>query len=269
LTPLKREGPVMAPLWDERQRRVLAGAAADMFGRGGQARVTEASGMSRSTVMAGMKEVAGGASPSGRVRAPGAGPKPLVDTQPGLLEALDELVHPETRGNSMSLLRWTSKSTAKLARDLVRRGFEVSDDTVGRILKRLGYSLQSPAKVKEGTAHPDRDGQFRYLHGLAQAFVADGDPVISVDTKKKEMVGEFDNGGVEWQPEGEPERVNVHDFVDPDLGRAIPYGVYDETHNEGWVSVGDIADTAELAVNAIRTWWQQMGRARFPDATNC
>jgi hypothetical protein len=267
LEALARFFDVMAPLLDERQRRVLAGAAADMLGRGGQARVTEASGMSRSTVIAGMKEVAGGPSPSDRVRAPGAGPKTRVDTQPGLLEALDELVHPETRGNPMSLLRWTSKSTAKLARDLVRRGFEVSDDTVGRILKRLGYSLQSPAKVKEGTAHPDRDGQFRYLHGLAQAFVADGEPVISVDTKKKELVGEFDNGGVEWRPEGEPERVNVHDFVDPELGRAIPYGIYDETNNEGWVSVGDTADTAEFAVNAIRSWWQHMGRVRFPGAT--
>jgi Rhodopirellula transposase DDE domain len=264
---LARFFEVMTPLLDERQRRLLAGAAAGMVGRGGQARVTEASGMSRSTVMAGMKEVAGGPSPSDRVRAPGAGAKAHMDTQPGLAEALDELVHPETRGNPMSLLRWTSKSTAKLARDLVRQGFQVSDDTVGRILKRLGYSLQSPAKVKEGTTHPDRDGQFRYLHGLAQAFVAEGQPVISVDTKKKELVGPFDNGGVEWQPEGEPERVNVHDFVDPELGRAIPYGVYDETNNEGWVSVGDTADTAEFAVNAIRSWWNHMGRARFPEAT--
>src|SRR5215212_6962721 len=254
------------PLLDERQRRLLAGAAADMLGRGGQARVTEASGMSRSTVIAGMKEVAGGPSPSNRVRAPGAGPKAHVDTQPGLAEALDELVHPQTRGNPMSLLRWTSKSTAKLAGDLVRQGFEVSEDTVGRILKRLGYSLQSPAKVKEGTAHRDRDGQFRYLHGLAQSFVTEGEPVISVDTKKKELVGSFDNGGVEYRPEGEPVRVNVHDFVDPELGRAIPYGVYDETNNEGWVSVGDSADTAEFAVNAIRSWWTHMGRARFPDA---
>lgn len=264
---LARFFEVMGPLVDERQRRVMAGAAAHMLGRGGQARVAEASGMSRSTVMSGMKEVAGGVVPSTRVRAPGAGPKALIETQPGLLEALDELVHPETRGNPMSLLRWTSKSTARLARDLVRQGFEISDDTVGRILKRLGYSLQSPAKVKEGAAHPDRDGQFRYLHGQAQDFVAAGQPVISVDTKKKELVGEFDNGGVEWQPQGEPTRVNVHDFVDPELGRAIPYGVYDETNNEGWVSVGDTADTSEFAVNSIRSWWNQMGRARFPDAT--
>jgi len=238
-----------------------------MLGRGGQARVTEASGMSRSTGITGMKEVAEGPTPSGRVRAPGAGPKALVDTQPGLAEALDELVHPETRGSPMSLLRWTSKSTANLARDLVRRGFQISDDTVGRILKGLGYSLQSPAKVKEGTSHPDRDGQFRYLHGLAQSFVADGKPVISLDTKKKELVGPYDNGGVEYQPQGTPPRVNVHDFVDPEQGRAIPYGIYDETNNEGWVSVGDTADTAEFAVNSIRSWWAHMGRARFPGAT--
>ena len=135
------------------------------------------------------------------------------------------------------------------------------------MLKRLGYSLLSPAKVKEGTADPDRDCQFKYLHGLAAEFVTAGDPVISVDTKKKEMVGEYANGGVEWQPAGQPERVNVHDFVDPELGRAIPYGIYDETNNGGWVSVGDVADTSEFAVNAIRSWWNTMGRARFPNAT--
>ena len=195
--------------------------------------------MSRTTVIAGMREVEAGVEPSDRVRAPGAGAKPLIETQPGLLEALDELVHPDTRGNPMSLLRWTSKSTAKLAVQLVRQAFKVSDDTVGRLLKTMGYSLPSPAKVKEGTSHPDRDGQFKYLHGLASEFTASGDPVISVDTEKKELVGLFDNGGVEYQPEGEPERVNVHDFVDVELGRAIPYGIYDETNNEGWVSVGD------------------------------
>jgi hypothetical protein len=264
---LARFFEVMSPRLDERQRRWLVGAAADMLGRGGQARVTEASGMSRNTVIAGSKELASPAPLSVRVRAPGAGRKEHVETQPGLLEALDELVNPETRGNPMSLLRWTSKSTARLARDLVAKGFEVSDDTVGRILKRLGYSLQSPAKVKEGSSHPDRDGQFRYLHGLAQAFVAEGEPVISVDTKNKEMVGAYDNGGVEYQPRGQPERVKVHDFVDPELGRAIPYGIYDETNNQGWVSVGDTADTAEFAVNAIRSWWTHMGRGRFPRAT--
>src|ERR1700728_1184126 len=173
-----------------------------MLGRGGQARVTEASGMSRSTVIAGMKEVVGGPAPSARGRAVGAGPKQAVDTQPGLAAALDGVVHPGTRGDPMLLLCWTCKSTARLARELVRQGFEVSDDTVGRILKRLGYSLQSPAKVKEGASHPERAGQLGYLHGLPQALLAEGAPVISVDTKKKEMVGEFDNGGVEYQPEG-------------------------------------------------------------------
>jgi len=167
----------------------------------------------------------------------------------------------------MSLLRWTSKSTAHLAKDLARQGFRISDDTVGRLLKRLGYRLQAPTKQKEGTAHPDRDGQFRYLNDIAMAFVADGQPVISVDTEKKELVGEFADKSTEYQPAGEPERVSTHDFVDPELGRAIPYGIYDTVNDEGWVSVGDAADTAEFAVESIRRWWRQMGSARFPDAT--
>ena len=256
----------MAPVLDERQRRLQAGAVATMLGRGGQARVTEASGMSRNTVMSGMREIAEGAGPSDRVRAPGAGPKPLIDTQPGLLEALDGLVHPETRGTPMSLLRWTSKSTGKLADELVRVGFRISPDTVGRLLKYAGYSLQAPSKQKEGAGHPDRDAQFGYLNMLAGEFTGTGDPVISVDTKKKELVGEYANGGREWQPVGEPEIVNGHDFPDPARGKAIPYGIYDVTNNEGWVSVGDVADTGEFAVNAIRTWWTTMGKSRFPHA---
>ena len=264
---LERFFGVMSPLLDERQRRLLAGAAAQMLGRGGQARVTEASGMSRNTVMTGTREVAAGAEPLDRVRAPGAGPKPLIETQPGLLEALDELVHPETRGTPMSLLRWTSKSTAKLADELVGKGFRISADTVGRLLKYLGYSLQAPSKQNEGTRHPDRDRQFRYLNDRAAEHLDGGQPAISVDTKKKELVGDYANGGREYQPAGEPERVSTHDFVDPELGRAIPYGVYDFGNDEGWVSVGDTADTAEFAVNSIRSWWQQMGAARFPDAT--
>jgi len=239
---------------------------ADVLGRGGKTAVATASGMSRNTVIKAQGEVVAGIEPSARLREPGAGAKPLTEIQPGLLEALDALVHPETRGNPMSLLRWTSKSTAHLAKDLVRQGFRISDDTVGRLLKRLGYSLQAPAKQKEGTAHPDRDGQFRYLNNAALAFVADGQPVISVDTKKKELVGEFANKGVEYHPSGEPERVSTHDFVDPELGRAIPYGVYDTINDEGWVSVGDTADTAEFAVESIRRWWRQMGSSRFPDA---
>jgi hypothetical protein len=264
---LARFFDVVSPLLDERQRRLVAGAAAVMLGRGGQARVSEAFGMSRNTVIAGMREVADGVEPSTRVRAPGAGPKPLIDTQPGLLEALDELVHPETRGTPMSLLRWTSKSTAKLAEELVGKGFRVSADTVARLLKYLGYSLQAPSKQKEGTRHPDRDAQFRYLNDQAAVHRAAGQPVISVDTKKKELVGDYANGGREYQPKGAPERVKTHDFVDPELGRAIPYGVYDLGNDEGWVSVGDTADTAEFAVNSIRSWWQHMGGERFPNAT--
>jgi transposase len=264
---LARFFQVALPHLDERQRRVVAGAMSEMLGHGGKTAVATASGMSRNTVIKAQSEVEAGIEPSSRLREPGAGAKPLTEIQPGLLEALDELVNPETRGNPMSLLRWTSKSTAHLAKDLVRQGFRISDDTVGRLLKRLGYSLQAPAKQKEGTAHPDRDGQFRYLNDAASAFVADGQPVISVDTKKKELVGEFANKGTEYQPAGEPERVSTHDFVDPELGRAIPYGIYDTVNDEGWVSVGDTADTAEFAVASIRRWWRQMGSARFPDAT--
>ena len=256
----------MSLVLDERQRRLQAGAMATLLGRGGQAAVTEASGMSRNTVISGTREIAIGVGPLDRVRAKGAGPKSLIDTRPGLLEALDELVHPDTRGTPMSLLRWTSKSTAKLAGELVRKGFEISPDTVGRMLKRMGYSLQAPSKQKEGGQHADRDDQFNYLNKLAGEFTTAGDPVISVDTKKKELVGDYKNGGQEWQPVGEPEIVNGHDFPDPAVGKAIPYGIYDVTSNEGWVSVGDVADTAEFAVNAIRTWWSTMGKARFPTA---
>ena len=256
----------MSGVLDERQRRLQAGAMAVLLGRGGQARVTEASGMSRNTVISGTREVKLGVGPSDRVRAKGAGPKFLIDTRPGLLEALDELVHPETRGTPMSLLRWTSKSTAKLAGELARTGFEVSPDTVGRLLRRMGYSLQAPSKQKEGSQHADRDAQFHYLNKFAGEFTVAGEPVISVDTKKKELVGDYSNGGREWRPVGEPEIVNGHDFPDPAVGKAIPYGIYDVTNNEGWVSVGDVADTGEFAVNAIRTWWQTMGKARFPNA---
>ncbi len=254
------------PHLNERQRRVVAGAAAELLGRGGKTAVAEASGMSRNTVIKAAAEVALGMEPSDRLRLAGGGDKPLTDKQPGLLEALDELVHPETRGNPMSLLRWTSKSSTKLADELVRKGFEVSSRTVLRLLHQLGYSLQANAKVSEGRQHADRDAQFRYLNDMASAFVEDGQPVISVDTKKKELIGDYANGGAEWAPAGEPERTQVHDFVDPGLGKAIPYGIYDLANNEGWVSVGDTADTAEFAVESIRRWWNQMGRARFPDA---
>ena len=234
---------------------------------GNKSVVASASGMSRNTVIKAQAEVLAGMEPSQRQRPPGAGAKPIVETQPGILEDLDELVNPETRGTPVSLLRWTSKSTRHLADELIRKGYQVSADTVGRLLKMLGYSLQVPAKQKEGSRHADRDAQFRYLNDQATTHLARGEPAISVDTKKKELVGEYANGGREYQPQGEPERVRVHDFVDPNQGRAIPYGIYDFGNNEGWVSVGDTADTAEFAVESIRRWWRTMGAERFPTAT--
>ena len=264
---LARFFTTVLPHLNEVQRRVVAGAMAVGLGHGGKSAVAEASGMSRNTGIKAEREVLSGIEPSSRQRAVGGGDIKAEVKQPGLLEALDELVNPETRGNPMSYLRWTSKSTAKLADDLVRQGFKITDDTVGRILRSLGYSLQAPAKEKEGTAHPDRDAQFRYLNDQVTRFATAAQPVISVDTKKKELVGEYKNGGREYQPTGEPERTKTHDFIDKELGRAVPYGVYDVMNDEGWVSVGDSADTASFAVEAIRRWWHSMGRPRFPEAT--
>ena len=226
--------------------------------------------MSSSTIAKAIGEVRAGMEPSGRQRVVGGGDKPAIDKQPGLLVALDGLVHPDTRGNPMSALGWTLKSTYQLARDLQLKGFEVSAELVRRLLHDLGYSLQAPAKQNEGSGHPDRDGQFNHLNALASQRLAEGDPVISVDTKKKELIGNYANGGSEWQPAGEPQRVNDHDFADRALGefaKAIPYGVYDIANNQGWVNVGDSADTAEFAVNSIRCWWNTLGKTRFPDAT--
>ena len=258
------------PHLNEVQRRVVTGSMAKVLGRGGKTAVAEASGLSRNTVTKAVAEVIAGIEPSDRLRPPGAGDKPAIEKQPGLLEALDELVHPDTRGTPMSGLRWTLKSTYQLSRDLTERGFSASAELVRRLLHQMGYSLQAPAKQLEGTAHPDRDGQFRYLNDQVTERLAAGEPVISVDTKKKELIGRYANGGTEWQPAGEPEQVNDHDFADRALGefaKAIPYGVYDVGNDEGWVNVGDCADTAEFAVESIKRWWNQMGRHRFPNAT--
>jgi hypothetical protein len=267
---LARFFAAVLPHMDERQRRVVAGAAAEMLGRGGKSAVATASGMSRNTVIKAESEVVSGIDPSSRLRVLGGGDKLLIDKLPGLLEALDELVAPETRGNPMSKLRWTEKSSTKLAAELVTQGFDVSSRTVLRLLHRLGYSLQANAKLNEGTQHLDRDAQFRYLNSQASAFIDANQPVISVDTKKKELIGNYANGGREWQPRGEPEAVNDHDFADRALGefaKAIPYGIYDVANNEGWVNVGDVADTSEFAVESIRRWWKTLGSERFGEGT--
>jgi hypothetical protein len=263
---LARFFSVTRRLLDERQRRLVAAALVDVLGRGGQARVAEATGMSRNTLIAGATELAGGAGPSDRVRRPGGGRKKATEVDPELLVVLDSLVEPESRGDPMSPLRWTAKSTRTLAGELKRLGHQASADLVHRLLRYMGYSLQANAKVTEGAQHPDRDGQFRYINTLAGEHLAAGQPVISIDCKKKENIGDYANGGAEWEPAGDPTRVGVHDFPDPEVPKAIPYGVYDIANNEGWVNVGDDHDTPAFAVASIARWWERMGRARYPDA---
>jgi hypothetical protein len=252
---------------DEKQRRLVAGALARVLGRGGATVVARVSGMSRNTVMAGARSFDAGEEPTGRVRAEGGGRPELIDVDPDLLSNLDDLVEPDSRGSPMSPLRWTLKSTRQLAVALQEMGHQVSSWTVGQLLHRMQYSLQATAKTVEGAQHPDRNAQFEYINALAGERIAGGLPVVSVDCKKKELVnGRKANGGREWQPEGAPDRVDVHDFPDPEWPKAIPYGVYDLDANEGWVSVGDHHDTAAFAVNAIRRWWTLMGRERYPSA---
>jgi transposase len=258
----------MAPLLDERQRRLMAGAMAQALGRGGQAAVVRASKMSSRTVFDGTKEVAGGAGPSDRVRREGGGRPRLIDIDPDVLVNLDDLVEPDARGDPMSALRWTLKSTRQLADALKEMGHQISSWTVGQLLHQMGYSLQATAKTVEGAQHPDRDAQFHHINDEATRRLAAGEPVISVDSKKKELVvGTKANKGREWQPTGSPERVDVHDFPDPEVPKAVPYGVYDLGADEGWMEVGSDHDTAAFAVNAIRRWWQTMGTERYPKAT--
>jgi hypothetical protein len=252
---------------DERGRRLFLAAEARSLGHGGIALVVRVTGAAKITVIDGVKELEGGTVVSGgRVRRRGGGRKRAEVLDPGLPEALDALVEPVTRGDPESPLRWTSKSLSGLARELTASGHPASDDLVRRLMTEAGYSLQANAKVLEGSAHPDRDAQFHYVNEQVKAHIAAGDPVVSVDTKKKELVGAFKNGGAEWLPAGRPERVNVHDFVDKELGKAIPYGIYDIAADSGWVNVGTDADTAQLAVNSLRTWWTDIGRDAYPDA---
>ena len=261
----------LRPYLDERRRRLWAATEARVIGRGGVAAVARATGLRANTIRAGMRELeAPGEVPpvsDQRVRAPGGGRKPLIMQDPTLLGELEALVEPVTRGDPMSPLRWTCKSTRQLAAALTERGHAVSHQTVAEMLHALRYSLQGNRKTNEGTTHPDRDAQFTHINAQTEAFQQRGQPVISVDTKKKELVGDFKNGGREWQPAGQPEPVRVHDFVDRDLGKAIPYGVYDLAHNQGWVTVGTDHDTPTFAVQAVRSWWEQMGHPTYPAAT--
>jgi hypothetical protein len=263
---LARKLAAILPHLNEKQRRLMLGAEARALGRGGVTRVAQASGVSRPTIQKGMRELDGPSTDAKRVRKPGGGRKRARDRDPGLVAALEELVDPDTRGDPMSPLRWTCKSTRQLATTLGKQGHVVSQRVVADLLHALDYSLQAPAKRLEGTQHPDRDGQFLHLNEQVKAFLAQGLPVVSVDAKKKELVGAFKNGGREWQPKGEPESVQVHDFMDRELGKAIPYGIYDVGRNTGWVTVGNDHDTASFAVATLRRWWQAVGSRVYPEA---
>jgi Rhodopirellula transposase DDE domain len=254
------------PHLDERQRRLLVGAEARALGRGGIRVVAKAAGMREGTVSRGVAELDSGQEPLGRVRRAGGGRKKAADLDPGLRSALMALVGPDVRGDPMSPLRWTTKSTRTLADELTRAGHPVSADTVGDLLREEGFSLQGNAKTIEGAQHPDRDTQFGYINEQAKRYQAGGDPVVSVDTKKKELVGQYKNAGRQWRPRGEPVEVQTHDFPDRELGKAIPYGIYDLAANTGWVGVGTDHDTAAFAVACLRRWWDTVGRAVYPHA---
>src|SRR5258706_8358749 len=256
----------MSSLLDERARRLWAAAESAAIGYGGDALVSAATGLARETIRNGRRELAQGVEVTERIRRPGAGRPDIEETQPGVTEALDLLVEPLTRGDPMSPLRWTCKSRAKLTAALAAQGWRVSSTTVGHLLHGLGYRLQALRKSQEGTSHPDRNAQFEHINAAAAAFLQRQQPVISVDTKKKELVGAFKNAGREWQPTGTPEPVLVHDFPGDAVGKAIPYGVYDMARNEAWVSVGRDHDTPAFAVASIRQWWTMMGRQAYPVA---
>ena len=257
---------------DERSRRRWAATEALAIGRGGISRVAAATGMSRRTIRAGIQDLRESGEPQAesgprRIRRAGGGRKRLTEQDPTLLRDLEALVEPTTRGDPMSPLRWTLKSTRQLATELTRQGHRIGRQKVDDLLHELNYSLQGNRKTREGDSHPDRNAQFEYINQQVAAFQRRTEPVVSVDTKKKELVGDFRNVGREWRPAGDPERVRVHDFVDWELGKAIPYGVYDMTANTGWVSVGTDHDTAEFAGAALRQWWQRMGRKVYLNAT--
>jgi hypothetical protein len=261
---LRQKYALLSPHLNERQQRLLAAADAQLLGRGGVTQVAAASGLSRTTIQRGLRELPDDELPPQRARQVGGGSKPIEQRQPAVLAELQRLVDPTTRGDPMSPLRWTCKSTSHLAAELRRKGYRIGERTVARMLQKdLKYSLQGNRKTKQGSSHPDRNAQFEYIAGQTRSFQQRGQPVVSVDAKKKEPVGEFKNAGREWQPQGSPEPVNMHDFPEE---KGLPYGVYEEGNNRGWVSVGVDHDTAEFAAATIRRWWDRMGAQHYPEA---
>jgi hypothetical protein len=257
----------MAPVLNEQSRRRFVALEAEALGRGGVSLMTRISGLARSTIYHGLSDIRHNVSaPAGRTRKKGGGRKRKAIQDPTLVADLKSLVEAVTRGDPMRPLLWTTRSLRNLVNELARTGHTVCPTVVGDLLRGMGYSLQANSKTREGSRHIDRDAQFQYINTQATVFLAANEPVISVDTKKKELVGNFKNNGREWRPKGTPDLVNVHDFIDPKLGRAVPYGIYDINNNVGWVSVGTDHDTACFAVNAIRRWWRAMGKKRHPKA---
>lgn len=263
---IREKFQTLAPVLDERGRRLWAAVESQAWGYGGDSAVSRATGLSRGTIQRGRAEVAAGVEVSERVRRSGAGRPPATEVQPGLTEALDQLVDPATRGDPESPLRWTTKSTDRLSEALEEQGYQASASTVWRLLHEQGYRMQSTRKSLERRQHDDRDAQFAYINGAVGDYQERGDPAISVDTKKKELVGEFSNSGQEWQPTGQPEEVLGHDFPNDAVGKAIPYGIYDIHRNEAMVNVGTDHDTPAFAVESIQQWWRTMGREAYPDS---
>lgn len=263
---IKQRFKVLSPFLDERLRRIVAGAEATVIGYGGVSVVSQQTGVSRRAVASGCQEIMTGADTDKRIRKVGGGRKKSVDTDPGLIRDLEGLIEPVSRGDPESPLRWTCKSVRRLAAELGRLGHKASHDLVARLLGNLGYSLQANRKTLEGASHPDRNAQFEYIYRKVKEYQGILQPVISVDTKKKELVGNFKNQGREWRPKGDPEKVGGHDFEIPELGKVAPYGIYDLYLNEGWVNIGIDHDTAAFAVESIRRWWYSMGQERYPQA---
>ena len=254
------------PYLNERQQRLLLAVEARSLGYGGVTQVSRASGVSRPTIYRGLRELLVESEEVQMVRLPGGGRKRIEEIDPTIQGDLNQLIDPDTRGDPMSALRWTCKSTRQLATALQQLGHRISHQLVAELLRATGYSLQGNAKTLEGSQHPDRDAQFNYLSKQSKTFLAQGLPVVSMDAKKKELVGQFENPGREWQPQKQPVAVNVHDFPDPLLGKAIPYGIYDIGQNAGWVSVGQDHDTASFAVASLQRWWQLVGKPTYPQA---